>query len=69
VITIIAILAAMLFPTLSRARKSAKTISCLSNSKQIGMFFMFYMQDADSFSLHTAGLAPALAVVHGTLIF
>jgi len=47
VIAIIAILAAMLFPVLSRARESARKTRCLSNLKQIGMAMQMYAQDYD----------------------
>lgn len=47
VIAIIAILAAILFPVFAQARESARTISCLSNMKQIGLGVKMYAQDYD----------------------
>jgi prepilin-type N-terminal cleavage/methylation domain-containing protein/prepilin-type processing-associated H-X9-DG protein len=47
VIAIIAILAAMLFPVFARAREKARTASCQSNLKQIGIAFSMYTQDYD----------------------
>jgi prepilin-type N-terminal cleavage/methylation domain-containing protein/prepilin-type processing-associated H-X9-DG protein len=47
VIAIIAILAAILFPVFAQAREKARTISCLSNNKQIGTAMMMYVQDYD----------------------
>jgi len=47
VIAIIAILAAILFPVFAQAREKARTISCLSNAKQIGTAILMYSQDYD----------------------
>jgi prepilin-type N-terminal cleavage/methylation domain-containing protein/prepilin-type processing-associated H-X9-DG protein len=47
VIAIIAILAAILFPVFAQAREKARSISCLSNVKQIGTGVMMYVQDYD----------------------
>lgn len=47
VIAIIAILAAILFPVFAKARSSAKTTTCLSNLKQMGIAFTNYATDYD----------------------
>ena len=47
VIAIISILAAMLLPALNNARMRAKSLSCLSNLKQIGQATQFYISDYD----------------------
>jgi prepilin-type N-terminal cleavage/methylation domain-containing protein/prepilin-type processing-associated H-X9-DG protein len=47
VIAIIAILAAILFPVFAQAREKARSASCLSNNKQVGLASMMYIQDYD----------------------
>ena len=45
--TIIAILAAILFPVFAQAREKARQSACLSNQKQMGLAIMRYVQDYD----------------------
>jgi prepilin-type N-terminal cleavage/methylation domain-containing protein/prepilin-type processing-associated H-X9-DG protein len=47
VIAIIAILAAILFPVFAKAKMAAKSITCISNVKQIGTSFQMYLSDND----------------------
>ena len=47
VIAIIAILAAILFPVFAKARNAAKTTTCSSNLKQMGVAFTSYATDYD----------------------
>lgn len=47
VIAIIAILAAILFPVFAQAREKARSASCTSNLKQMGLAYGMYMQDYD----------------------
>ena len=47
VIAIIAVLAGLLFPVFSSAKKSAKRTDCLSNLQQIGMGTQVYLSDSD----------------------
>ncbi len=51
VIAIIAILAAILFPVFAQARAKARAIACLSNTKQLGLAMMMYMQDYDEIAM------------------
>ncbi|MBI2298288.1 MAG: prepilin-type N-terminal cleavage/methylation domain-containing protein, partial [Armatimonadetes bacterium] len=61
VIAIIAILAAILFPVFAKAREKARQSSCLSNTRQINLAWIEYLQDYDErFAPHvTERTAPA----------
>jgi len=60
VISIIAILAAFLFPVFVQAREAAWKSTCLSNQKQIGLSLLLYAQDYDE------AIVPWLAPSNGT---
>jgi prepilin-type N-terminal cleavage/methylation domain-containing protein/prepilin-type processing-associated H-X9-DG protein len=47
VLSIIAILAALIFPTFARVRENGRRASCQSNMKQLGLAFQQYTQDND----------------------
>jgi prepilin-type N-terminal cleavage/methylation domain-containing protein len=56
VVAIIAILAAMLLPVLTKAREKARQASCTNNLKQIGLAFQMYRMDCEYWPLvYTSG--------------
>jgi len=53
VVAIIAILAAMLLPALSKAREKARQSLCMSNLKQVGSALIMYSDDYNGWTPHT----------------
>lgn len=58
VITIISILAAILFPVFAQAKNAAKAIVCISNMRQIGMATMLYLESNDGQYYPAAYIEP-----------
>lgn len=64
VIAIIAILASMLLPALNQARGKAKTISCISRLKQLGLAMMNYQNDSDEYFVPYLRSESDVPIVH-----
>lgn len=70
VISIIAILAAILFPVFAGARESARRTSCASNLSQIGVALNMYAQNYDGhYPSKNNEFGPVYRYVHDTDIF
>ena len=52
VISIIALLVAILLPVLGKAREQAKTVICLTNLHQLGLATFFYADQYDDYIPH-----------------
>ena len=59
VIAIIAILASILFPAFAQAREKARSVSCLSNMKQMGLALIQYTGDYDEATPNGIGGTPS----------
>jgi prepilin-type N-terminal cleavage/methylation domain-containing protein/prepilin-type processing-associated H-X9-DG protein len=56
VIAIVTLLSAILFPVFAQAREKARSMSCVSNARQIGMALQMYVQDyEDTLPLNSHG--------------
>ena len=66
VISIIATLASMMLPSLSRAKEKARTVTCINNLRQIGISIKLYTDDqGDRFPPSTAGTKSARQTIGG----
>jgi prepilin-type N-terminal cleavage/methylation domain-containing protein/prepilin-type processing-associated H-X9-DG protein len=61
VIAIIAILAALLLPTLTRSKAKAEGISCANNVKQLGLAWHLYADDNNDLLVNNHGVPETLA--------
>lgn len=61
VIAIIAILAAMLLPSLNRAKAQAKRIACTNNERQMGLALHMYLIQFQRFPYYRASYVPSSA--------
>src|SRR5215471_17070712 len=61
VIAIISILAALLLPSLNRAKEAGYNTVCISNLRQLGLALANYVQDSGTYPLFMANTVPASA--------
>ncbi len=69
VIAIIVLLAAILFPVFSAARRSARKTVCLSNLRQLGLAVSLYANDFDGLLPFGANDSSKAAVQRGTTVY
>jgi prepilin-type N-terminal cleavage/methylation domain-containing protein/prepilin-type processing-associated H-X9-DG protein len=61
VIAVIAILASLLLPALSKSKAAALSVKCKSNLHQIGLSFRLYIDDYSKYPVLWSGTIPAYA--------
>ena len=61
-IAVIAILAALLLPTLAKAKANAQSAACKSNLRQLGLALSMYVDDYDKYpgngAMYSGGYVP-----------
>lgn len=66
VVAIITILIAILMPSLSQARNSAKNVTCMSNQKQLGIAYSMYLEEnAGTFPWSYKNPMPSIPAMAG----
>ncbi len=68
VIAIIALLMAILLPTLQRVRKQARAVVCQSNLKQWGQVLALYLEDHEGHFQRTGEYYPGLSILRGLYV-
>ncbi len=69
VVAILGILSAILLPVFNSARETARSATCSSNLKQLGLAINQYVQDSGGFYPHIIGLTPADGCTWSARIF
>ena len=68
VLTVVALLAGLLLPTLARGKGKAQSAACANNLRQLGLAFMLYLPDHDD-TFRTRGGESYLVLTKGSAAF
>lgn len=69
VIASIVILAALLFPAFISARERSKSLSCMSNARELGLAAIMYSQDCDDTMPPAAWYSPLTCYIKSNQVF